>query len=66
MCEFCIGYFEPTTATRCLNVNTTVKCDYVHAAVRNKDGKAEIVLLGKEGAYGIEIDKCPKCGKTLE
>ncbi len=64
MCKYCAGYFGKTTESQCFKVNTNV--DGVSFAVIAKgDKKAEMVLSTENGVYGVEIDKCPKCGEDL-
>jgi hypothetical protein len=53
-----------TTESTCFKVNTNVD-GISFAMIAQGDKKAEIVLATDQGVFGIEIDKCPGCGKDL-
>lgn len=64
MCKFCDSYFGTTSESSRFKVNTNID-DISFAMIAHGDKKAELVLATDHGVYGVEIDKCPGCGKDL-
>ena len=48
-----------------LPIETNVEDSLMFAIIAKGHKKYEIVLNTKAGVIGIEIDKCPYCGRTL-
>ena len=59
MCEYCDSKHKE------FKVNTNIKDDRVFAIIAKGDKQHEIVLNTKNGVFGIEISKCPNCGRDL-